>query len=114
MPLDGIKVERFSALMNGVFVGVGIIFLIWGATDIAFPITEIMNVAVFGLIRIILGIISLSVGLGVESVQWAKIGKGLDTEKKISSSSPAAPDTRIDQPRVEAATETATNAASNT
>jgi len=61
--------------MNGVFVGVGVIFLIWGATDIAFPITERMNVAVFGLTRIILGIISLSVGVGVESVQWAKIGK---------------------------------------
>jgi len=61
--------------MNGVFVGVGVIFLIWGATDIAFPITERMNVAVFGLTRIILGVISLSVGIGVESVQWAKIGK---------------------------------------
>jgi len=75
MALSGIKLERFSALMNGVFVGVGVIFLIWGATDIAFPITERMNVAVFGLTRIILGVISLSVGIGVESVQWAKIGK---------------------------------------
>jgi len=75
MPLNGIKIERFAALMNGVFVGVGIIFLIWGATDIAFPITERMNVAVFGLTRIILGLISLSVGIGIESVQWAKIGE---------------------------------------
>lgn len=84
MPLDGIKVERFSALMNGIFVGVGIIFLIWGATDIAFPITDRMNVAVFGLIRIILGIISLSVGLGVESVQWAKMGNQ-STSRPIDS-----------------------------
>lgn len=74
MPLSWTKMLRFSALMNGVFIGVGIIFLIWGATDIAFPITERMSVAVFGLVRIILGIISLSVGIGVEAVQWAKIG----------------------------------------
>jgi hypothetical protein len=33
-----------------------------------------MSVAVFGLMRIILGIISLSVGIGIEAVQWAKIG----------------------------------------
>lgn len=75
MPLIGIKIERFSALMNGVFIGVGIIFLIWGATDIVFPISDRMNVAVFGLTRILLGIISLGVGVGVEAVQWAKIGK---------------------------------------
>jgi len=73
--------HRVSALMNGVFVGVGIIFLIWGATDIAFPITERMNVAVFGLMRIILGIISLSVGVGVEAVQWAKVAKEVPLEK---------------------------------
>jgi len=81
MPLSGIKLERFSALMNGIFVGVGVIFLIWGATDIAFPITERVNEAVFGLIRIILGIISLSVGIGIESVQWAKMGKEISTDE---------------------------------
>jgi hypothetical protein len=81
MVLNGIKLERFSALMNGVFVGVGVIFLIWGATDIAFPIMERVNVAVFGLIRIILGIISLSVGIGIESVQWAKMGKEVGTDE---------------------------------
>jgi len=73
MHLGWTKSPRFSAVMNGVFIGVGIIFLIWGATDIAFPITERVSVAVFGLMRIILGIISLSVGIGVEAVQWAKI-----------------------------------------
>jgi len=77
--------SRFSALMNGVFVGVGIIFLIWGITDIAFPIAERMNVAVFGLMRILLGIVSLSVGIGVEAVQWAKI------EKEIQEPSPEEP-----------------------
>jgi len=77
------KSPRFSAVMNGVFIGVGVIFLIWGATDIAFPITERVNVAVFGLMRIILGIISLSVGVGVEAVQWAKIGRHLIIEKKV-------------------------------
>jgi hypothetical protein len=71
------KKLRFSSLINGVFVGVGIAFLLWGATDIAFPIAERMSVAVFGLLRIILGIISLSVGTSVEAVQWAKIGSEL-------------------------------------
>lgn len=73
LSLNWTKKVRFSAIINGVFVGVGITFLLWGLTDIAFPITERMNVAVFGLMRIILGIISLSVGVGVEAVQWAKV-----------------------------------------
>ena len=75
MPLSGMKIERFSALMNGVFMGVGFIFLIWGATDIIFPISDTMNVIVFGLARILLGVLSLGVGAGVEAVQWAKMGK---------------------------------------
>jgi len=83
MPLSWIKTLRFSALMNGVFIGVGIIFLIWGATDIAFPIAERMSVAVFGLLRIILGIISMSVGIGVEAVQWAKFGKERSDEEPV-------------------------------
>lgn len=87
MPLNGIKIERFAALMNGVFVGVGIIFLIWGATDIAFPITERMNAAVFGLMRIILGIVSLSVGIGIEAVQWAKIVEEPSPNKPLDSTS---------------------------
>ena len=64
-------------MINGVFIGVGIAFLLWGGTDIAFPIAERMSVAVFGLMKIILGIISLGVGTGVEAVQWAKIGSDL-------------------------------------
>jgi len=105
MPLSGIKLERFSALMNGVFVGVGVIFLIWGATDIAFPITERMNVAVFGLTRILLGIISLSVGIGVEAVQWAKIGKELNT---ATVSTPSIGETPTHPPQLET-TQTETN-----
>jgi hypothetical protein len=101
MPLDGIKIERFAALMNGVFVGVGIIFLIWGATDIAFPITERMNVAVFGLTRIILGIISLSVGIGIESVQWAKIEKQSYDRPIDSKSLETAPPQPQSQPQTQ-------------
>jgi len=86
--LNWTKSPRFSAVMNGVFIGVGIVFLIWGVTDIAFPITERMNVAVFGLMRIILGIFSLSVGTGVEAVQWTKIGKELEKEPSQDMSSP--------------------------
>jgi len=78
-------------MMNGVFIGVGIIFLIWGATDIAFPITERMNAAVFGLMRIILGIISLSVGIGVEAVQWAKIVEKPSQESHESQEIPIDP-----------------------
>jgi len=87
MPLGWTKLQRFSALLNGVFIGVGIIFLIWGATDIAFPITERMNAAVFGLMRIILGIVSLSVGIGIEAVQWAKIVEEPSPNKPLDSTS---------------------------
>lgn len=104
MPLSGIKIERFSALMNGIFVGVGIIFLIWGATDIAFPITERMNVAVFGLTRILLGIVSLSVGIGVESVQWAKIGKEITANNSSIQDRPAKAQPEL---QVETVTQTA-------
>jgi len=110
MPLSGIKLERFSALMNGVFVGVGVIFLIWGVTDIAFPITERVNVAVFGLTRIILGIVSLSVGIGIESVQWAKMGKG-DTQDTSDTSTPK-PQAELTQTQTDASGESATNKAS--
>ncbi len=73
MPLNGTKVHRFSALMDVVFIGMGSLFLIWGATDIIFPITEVINVAVFGLMQILLGVVSISIVLGAEVVQWAKI-----------------------------------------
>jgi len=63
-----------------VFIGVGIIFLIWGATDITFPIMERMYSAVFGLMRIIVGIVSLSVGISVEAVQWAKTVARIEKE----------------------------------
>jgi hypothetical protein len=42
-----------------------------------------MNVAVFGLMRIILGIVSLSFGIGVEAVQWAKIEKELSADMPV-------------------------------
>jgi hypothetical protein len=86
MPLGGTKIQRFSALMNGVFIGVGLIFLIWGATDIIFPITEIVDVAVFGLMRILLGAISLSIGIGVEAVEWTKMdGKAQSPETSVNA-----------------------------
>jgi len=87
--------------MNGVFVGVGVIFLIWGITDIAFPITERMNVAVFGLTRIILGIISLSIGIGIESIQWAKIEKEPSSNTSAASDTSEASDASTHQPQVE-------------
>jgi hypothetical protein len=102
------KKIRFSSLINGVFIGVGIAFLLWGATDIAFPIAERMSVAVFGLLRVILGIISLSVGTGVEAVQWAKIGSELSLidlyeqlppeQPKLQAEQPVQPNQPIEQP----------------
>lgn len=80
MRLSWAKSPRFSGVLNGVFIGVGVIFLIWGATDIAFPIMERMYAAVFGLMRIIVGIVSLSVGISVEAVQWAKIVAKIEKE----------------------------------
>jgi hypothetical protein len=95
LSLSWTKRVRFAAIINGVFVGVGITFLLWGATDIAFPITERMSVAVFGLMRIILGIISLSVGVGVEAVQWAKIG---NERSYVSSEEPTYPEGSVEKP----------------
>lgn len=102
------KKLRFSSLINGVFIGVGIAFLLWGATDIAFPIAERMSVAVFGLMKIILGIISLGVGTGVEAVQWAKIGSNLSLidlyeqmppeQPKLQAEQPVQPNQPIEQP----------------
>jgi len=95
MPLIGMKIERFSALMNGVFMGVGFVFLIWGATDILFPISDRMNVVIFGLTRILLGLISLGVGAGVEAVQWAKIGK------EFNPNTIETPNATVPKPQVE-------------
>jgi hypothetical protein len=94
------KKLRFSSLINGVFIGVGIAFLLWGATDIAFPIAERMSVAVFGLLRIILSIISLSVGTSVEAVQWAKIGSELSLIDLYEQLPPEQPKLQTEQPNL--------------
>jgi hypothetical protein len=91
------KKLRFSSLINGVFIGVGIAFFLWGTTDIAFPIAERMSVAVFGLMKIILGIVSLSVGVGVESVQWAKIGSNLSLIDLYEQMPPEEPKLQAEQ-----------------
>lgn len=88
MPLSGTKILRFSALMNGIFIGVGLLFLIWGATDIIFPITEIVDVAVFGLMRILLGVISLSIGIGVEAVEWTKMDRKTPSPETSANTDP--------------------------
>jgi len=75
MPINWTKWHRISALFNGILIGVGFLFLLWGASDILFPVLDRMTMAVFGLMRIILGIVSISVGVGAEANQWAKMGK---------------------------------------
>ena len=92
------KKLRFSSLINGVFIGVGVAFLLWGVTDIAFPIAERMSVAVFGLLRIMLGIISIGVGTGIEAVQWAKIGSELSLIDLYEQLPPEQPKMQSEQP----------------
>lgn len=75
MPTNWTKRHRISALFNGVLIGVGVLLLLWGSTDILLPITDMATVAIFGLIRIILGIISISLGAGAEATQWARMWK---------------------------------------
>lgn len=100
MHLNWAKSPRFSGVLNGVFIGVGIIFLIWGATDIAFPIMERMYAAVFGLMRLIVGIVSLSVGISVEAVQWARIVAKIEKDlvKEPREPSPDIPEKPANQP----------------
>lgn len=75
MPTNWTRWHRMSALFNGVLIGVGFLFLLWGSTDILFPIMSRMTMAVFGLIRIILGVVSISVGAGAEVAQRARMGR---------------------------------------
>ena len=75
MPTNWTKRHRISALFNGVLIGVGVLLLLWGSTDILLPITDRATVAIFGLIRIILGLISIRLGAGAEATQWARMWK---------------------------------------
>lgn len=66
---DLIKRHRFSALVDGVCMGIGFVFLILG---IALPMM-ISQQMVVGLLLIIGAIMCLSAGAILEVYQWAKL-----------------------------------------
>ncbi len=61
--------HRFSALVDGICIGVGIIFILLGTL---MPITS-AGMLVQGLLSIIGGLVVLAVGVVVEVYQWAKL-----------------------------------------
>jgi formate/nitrite transporter FocA (FNT family) len=66
---DTIKKHRFSALVDGVCMGIGFVFLILG---IAMPMMMSQQIVV-GLFLIIGAILCLAAGAIAEVYQWAKI-----------------------------------------
>ena len=66
---DVIKGHRFSALVDGVCMGIGFVFLILG---VALPMLDVAQM-VLGLLMIIGAILCLATGAIIEVYQWAKI-----------------------------------------
>jgi len=66
---DIIKGHRFSALVDGICMGVGFVFLILG---IAMPML-ISQQLVVGLLLVIGAILCLAAGAIIEVYQWAKL-----------------------------------------
>jgi hypothetical protein len=66
---DVIKGHRFSALVDGICMGVGFVFLILG---IAMPML-ISQQLVVGLLLVIGAILCLAAGAIIEVYQWAKL-----------------------------------------
>ena len=61
--------QRFSALVDGICMGVGIVFILLG---VLMPITS-GGMLVQGLLSVIGGLVVLAVGAIVEVYPWAKI-----------------------------------------
>ena len=68
-PTEETKRHRFSALVDGICIGVGMVFIFLG---ILMPITSIGMLA-SGLMSIIGGIVVLTIGTTVEIYHWAKL-----------------------------------------
>lgn len=67
--VETIKKHRFSALVDGVCMGIGFVFLMLG---IAMPMMMPQQMVV-GLLLIIGAILCLTVGVILEVYQWAKL-----------------------------------------
>lgn len=68
-PAEETKRHRFSALVDGICIGVGMVFIFLG---ILMPITS-AGMLVAGLMSIIGGIVILTIGAVVEVYHWAKL-----------------------------------------
>jgi len=68
-PVEETKSHRFSALVNGMCIGVGMIFILLG---VLMPITSV-GMLLQGLMSIIGGFVVLAVGVVVEVYNWAKL-----------------------------------------
>jgi hypothetical protein len=66
---DEIRSHRFSALVDGVCMGVGLVFILLGSL---MAITS-LGMLVQGLMSIIGGLVVLTTGVVVEVYRWAKL-----------------------------------------
>lgn len=68
-PTEETRRHRFSALVDGICIGVGMVFIFLG---VLMPITSV-GMLVPGLMSIIGGIVVLTIGAVVEVYHWAKL-----------------------------------------
>ncbi|UCB61356.1 MAG: hypothetical protein JSW72_04725 [Candidatus Bathyarchaeota archaeon] len=68
-PVEEKRRHRFSALINGICIGVGMVFILMG---VLMPITS-SGMLVQGLMSIIGGLVVLTVGTVVEVYHWAQL-----------------------------------------
>lgn len=66
---EQVKKQRFSALIDGIFIGVGIVFILLG---ILMPISN-LGMLVQGLLSIIVGIVVTAIGVTFEIYNFAKL-----------------------------------------
>lgn len=66
---EHIKKQRFSAIIDGIFIGVGIVFILLG---ILMPISN-LGMLVQGLLSIIVGIVVTAIGITFEIYNFAKL-----------------------------------------
>lgn len=66
---EQVKKQRLSALIDGIFIGVGIVFILLG---ILMPISN-LGMLVQGLLSIIVGIVVTAIGITFEIYNFAKL-----------------------------------------
>ena len=66
---EQVKKQRLAALIDGIFIGVGIVFILLG---ILMPISN-LGMLVQGLLSIIVGIVVTAIGITFEIYNFAKL-----------------------------------------